>query len=518
MAADQRSPLAPPGQGYSAYALFLLALINLLNYLDRNVIFALFEPIKRDLALSDTQLGWLGSAYILVFSISALPFGVLSDLRSRRAVIAGGVSVWSAFTLLSGLVRGFGQLFVCRAMVGVGEAAYGPAAQSLVADYYPQRGRAIAMAILASGVALGGVLGLYLGGRLEALYGWRVAFMAVGAPGFLLAFLAGQLRDPTRLIPRIRLRRSLKRLEIRLSTVLRQVLPLIGFSGMGVIVAYWLARARQTEAPLDVAVLSAFIGVGLAANIARWVRQIQANEIDETPFGGGVGEAFEDMLGAMRFVLRTPTLVNLFLGGALFSFGVNGLIGWAPTYLSRELALSPSQAAVLLGKWGLIFGTAGTLFGGLMADWLRRYTSRSRILTAAVGVIIGSVLAIWLLRVRDLDLFVPIFSASFFFLTWFNGPTAAVIFDVVPARIGGTVVGAYLLFIHVMGDAIAFPMVGWLSDEFGIDTAVLVLPVVAAVGGAVVLLGARTVTRDMDRASTRVTGTFRRVRGTPGDA
>ena len=81
------------------------------------------------------------------------------------------------------------------------------------------------------------------------------------------------------------------------------------------------------------------------------------------------------------------------------------------------------------------------------------------------------------------------------------------------ARIGGTVVGAYLLFIHVMGDAIAFPVVGWLSDQFGIDIAVLVLPVVAFLGGVVVLLGARTVTRDMDRASTRVTGTFRRARG-----
>ena len=172
-------------RAYPWYALGLLALINLLNYIDRNVIYALFEPIKRDLALTDTQLGWLGSAYIFVFSLAALPFGVLSDLRSRRAVIAGGVTVWSAFTFLSGIVSTFGQLFTCRALVGVGEAAYGPAAASLVADYFPARGRAVALGILSSGIALGGVLGLLLGGQLAGAYGWRVAFMTVGVPGFI---------------------------------------------------------------------------------------------------------------------------------------------------------------------------------------------------------------------------------------------------------------------------------------------------------------------------------------------
>jgi len=486
----------------------LLAFINLLNYLDRNVIFALFEPIKRELLLTDTQLGWLASAYILVFSIAALPFGVLSDLRSRRAVISGGVAVWSAFTLMSGLVRGFWGLFTCRAFVGVGEAAYGPASQSLVAEYYPGRGRAMAMAVLMSGVALGGVLGIYLGGQLEAIYGWRVAFMAVGAPGFLLAFLAARLRDPSRFVGHIRIRKSLQALGIGANTIIRHFTPLLLASGAGLLVAFWLARARQTDAPLDIAVLGAFIALGLAYNIGRWVKHIQADQIDETPFGGGVGEAMGEMIGASRFVLRTPTLIYVFLGGALFSFGVNGLVGWAPTFLSRELALSPSDAAVLLGTWGLISGTAGTLFGGFFADWLRRYTSRGRILTAASGVVIGGVLALWLLTIRNLDLFVPVFAVSFFFMTWFNGPMAAVIFDVVPARIGATVMGAYLLFIHLAGDAISFPLTGFLSDQFGIELAVLILPATAILGGIVVGGGASSVGRDMDRATTRVTGTY----------
>jgi MFS family permease len=176
----------------------LLAAINILNYLDRNVIFALFEPIKRDLGLSDAQLGWLGSAYILVFSLAALPLGVLSDLKSRKGVIAGGVALWSAFTALGGLVRNYWQLFVCRAAVGIGEAAYGPAAASMTADYFPGKDRATAMAILAAGIPVGGVLGLLLGGWLEGIYGWRVAFMAVGLPGFACAVLVSRLKDPTR--------------------------------------------------------------------------------------------------------------------------------------------------------------------------------------------------------------------------------------------------------------------------------------------------------------------------------
>src|SRR2546425_10950857 len=89
---------AGTSRAYAAYALGLLTLINLLNYTDRNVVFALFEPIKRELVLSDQQLGWLGSAYVIVLSLAALPLGVVGDLKSRRAVIAFGVGLWSAFT------------------------------------------------------------------------------------------------------------------------------------------------------------------------------------------------------------------------------------------------------------------------------------------------------------------------------------------------------------------------------------------------------------------------------------
>jgi MFS family permease len=406
-----------------SYGLALLAATNLLSYVVRSVVFALFEPLKRDLHLADAQLGWLASAYVLAFSLAALPAGVIGDLRSRRGVIVGGVLLWSVFTLASGFVTGFGWLVVCRALVGAGAAAFGAGAQSLVADYYPSRGRAVAMGILAAGITLGGVIGIWLGGHLEAGYGWRMTLVAVSLPGFALAALSARLPDPL----------------------------------------------RHSPVPLR-----------------AWLRT-------------GLSTVSSNLLPPLRMVLHTPTLVYVFIGGALISFGTNGLVGWAPTFMARELGLSVAQGARLLGTYGLVAGISGALAGGVIADWLRRFTVAGRVITISVGLLIGGSLAVWLLTVRDLDVFVPVFCASFFFLSWFNGPIGATIFDVVPARISATVAGAYLLFIHLVGDTVAFPLVGGLSDRFGLHRAVLLLPIVAIVGGIVVLGALRTLVPDMQK-------------------
>lgn len=495
--ADTAAPRVTRRQSY--YALALLALINLLNYLDRNVIFALFEPIKRDLLLTDVQLGWLGSAYVLVFSLAALPFGVLSDVHSRKGVIASGVAVWSLFTMLSGLVRNFGQLFMCRALVGVGEAAFGPASSSMTADYFPGKDRAIAMGILAAGIPVGGVLGLLLGGWLESIYGWRVAFMAVGLPGFACALLVSRLVDPTRDETPLTLRLVMRELEIGLRSFSRMFFETIIATLIGIAVAYVLTVRYQVESAIDVAVMGLIFAVGLALNIWRWVRLVRRGQRDDTPWSRQVEGAVDDLQRAVRVVLATPTLVYVFLAGAMIAFGMNGLVGWGPTYMTRTFGLSAGQSAALLGKWGLVAGVAGALAGGVVADLVGRHTARARALTVAIGLLIGGPLAIWLLTVRDLDSFIPIFIAAFFFLSWYNGPMMAVIFDVVPARIGATVSGAYLLFIHLAGDAIAFPLVGKLSDEFGIGSAVMVLPVVSLIGGLVMLGAMATVVRDMAR-------------------
>lgn len=497
---SERSSALPSAPARAWWALALLTFINLLNYLDRNVIFALFEPIKHDLSLTDAQLGWLGSAYILVFSVAALPFGVISDLKSRKSVIAGGVALWSAFTVLGGFVRSFWQLFICRASVGIGEAAYGPASASMTADYFPGKDRAFAMSVLAAGVPVGGVLGILLGGQLEGIYGWRVAFMAVGLPGFLCALLVYRLVDPTRTEAPLTIRKLIRDLEGGIRGVGQQFYPALLMTGVGFAAAWLLARRFGTDSKADAAVLAGAIGVGVALTIWRWVRLVLNDRRDETPFTPEFTGAVDDLLHASRVVLRTPTLVYAFIAGAMISFGMNGIVGWGPAFMTREFGLSAGAAAALLGKWGLLAGVAGAIAGGVIADGLKRWTDRSRVLTVALGFLIGGPLAIWLLTVRDIDVFMPVFAIAFFFLSWYNGPMAAVIFDVVPARIGSTVSGAYLLFIHLAGDAIAFPLIGSLSDRFGLDRAVLILPSVAFLGGLVMLLAMRTVSRDMARA------------------
>jgi sugar phosphate permease len=280
--------------------------------------------------------------------------------------------------------------------------------------------------------------------------------------------------------------------------LLRQFVPLLGSVAIGSVAAIYFDQLYGADSKVDVAAFGAIITVGLALNIRLWVKRFA-----RAPASGPstLVRAFGEQAVSLAVVMRTPTLVYIFVGGALISFGMNGLVGWAPTFMSRALGLTVSQAATLLGSWGLVAGILGALFGGVVADWLRRYTASGRVLTICLGLLIGGPLAIWLLTVRDLDLFVPVFAAAFFFLSWFNGPIAAVIFDVVPAKISATVAGAYLLFIHLVGDTVAFPLVGALSDRFGIDQAVLVLPSVAVLGGLVILGATRTVGRDMEGRS-----------------
>jgi len=486
-----------PSRTYSWYGLGLLAFLNLLSFVNRNVIFALFDPIKRDLRLTDAQLGWLASAYVLVFALAALPFGLLGDLRSRRGVIAWGVVLWSACTLAGGFATDFGELLLSRALVGAGGAAFGAAAQSLAADYFPSRGRAVALGILATGITLGGVLGIWLGGRLEAAYGWRMALVSVSIPGFLLAGPAAHLRDPVRPPRIISIAAAWSELGMGLTAMVRQFLPLLIGLAVGGVLAFQLDRVYGADSKVDVAAFGAAVAIGLALNIRIWVRRVAG-----APSAGpsALARAFGELAASLTLVLRTRTLVYVFLGGAFISFGVNGLVGWAPTFMARELDLSIAKAAALLGSWGLIAAISGTVCGGLVADSLRRRTQTGRVLTVALGLLIGGPLTLWLLTVRDLSLFVPLFFAAFFFISWYSGPIAAVIFDVVPARISATVAGAYLLFIHLVGDTVAFPLVGALSDRFGLHRAVLVLPSVAIAGGIIILAATRTVERDMARA------------------
>jgi MFS family permease len=172
--------------------------INFLNYMDRYVGAAASPLIQKEFHLSDTQVGLLGSAFLLVYAVAAVPFGYWADRGVRKTVVAAGVAIWSVATLFTGFARSFPQLFVSRAVLGIGEAAYYPAGTSLLSDYFPKEQRARTMSIWGAGSTFGIAVGFAGGGYIAEKFGWRSAFFFAAAPGILFALLAFTLREPLR--------------------------------------------------------------------------------------------------------------------------------------------------------------------------------------------------------------------------------------------------------------------------------------------------------------------------------
>ncbi len=173
--------------------LLILALINFVNYVDRQIIFALFPAIRHVFALTYSQLGYLAAAFTIVLSLGSFPLGMLADRMSRRAVISAGVLFWSAATFFSGLAASFRTLLIARGLVGVGEAAYNPAGAAVITASFPAKVRARVQGFFDIGMFAGGATGIAIGGVVAAAFGWRAAFFLVGLPGIVLGLSALRL-------------------------------------------------------------------------------------------------------------------------------------------------------------------------------------------------------------------------------------------------------------------------------------------------------------------------------------
>ncbi|MBW8295057.1 MFS transporter [Sphingopyxis sp.] len=186
---------APSADGVSAQTrtmLWILLVVYIFNFLDRQIVNILAEPIKAELGLSDTQLGLLaGPAFAVFYALLGIPIARYADKdgTNRVRLIAISLAIWSAMTAVCGLAQNFVQLLLARVGVGVGEAGCTPAAHSLISDSVPAAKRSSAIAFYGLGVPIGSLLGLIIGGVVNDLYGWRIALMMVGAPGILLALV-----------------------------------------------------------------------------------------------------------------------------------------------------------------------------------------------------------------------------------------------------------------------------------------------------------------------------------------
>jgi MFS family permease len=177
-----------------------LALVYAFNFMDRQIMAILQEPIRAEFGLTDTQLGMLtGLAFALFYTTCGFPVAWLADRYRRVPIMAAACAIWSLFTVACGFAQTFVQLVIARVLVGAGEAGGSPPAFSLISDYFPPRARGLGMAIYSLGVPIGSALGAALGAWVAARHGWRMAFVAVGAPGVVLALLMLLVvREPTR--------------------------------------------------------------------------------------------------------------------------------------------------------------------------------------------------------------------------------------------------------------------------------------------------------------------------------
>lgn len=322
----------PPVSSRAAYyALAVLFTINLFNYIDRWIISGVSSLVGREMELSDTRLGSLGSAFTIVYTLASVPLGVLGDRARRTRVIAIGVLVWGAATFLSGLARSYLQLFIARALVGIGEAAYGPIATAMVSDYFPKARRAFVNALFTSAIPLGTALGMLLGGTVGSYLGWRKAFFLVGLPSLCLVPLAWRLREPTRGVSDVMAAGK------NPSSLRRAAGPLTGeIIGLFKIPTFLMVCV--------VGMLVAFATGAFQFWLPAYLERIKHLPLDQAAVWSGTIQAFAGVLGVILGGLIGDALMRRTRAGHLLTIG-GGFVLSAPLGL---LFLLHSSAPVYL--------------------------------------------------------------------------------------------------------------------------------------------------------------------------
>lgn len=402
---------------YRRYALGLLLAVNLLNYIDRQVLFAVFPLIKIDLGLSDTALGFLGSAFMLSYLLFAPLFGWLGDRWSRTGLASGGLVVWSLATALSGFAPGYRTLLAARATVGVGEASFGTVSPGLIADFFPKERRGKILSWFYVAIPVGSALGYLLGGVLGQNYGWHTAFLLVGVPGLLLAIPIALLRTPPR---------------------------------------------------------------GGDDAVVRDVK-------------GKASAGYAALFRNRSYVCNT-------LGMAAMTFAIGGLAQWLPSFLHRFHALDVARGNTLFGATTVLAGILGTLTGGWLGDLWQKRNGKGYLLISGWGFLIGTPFAVWAILAPGLTACMTAIFIAEFFLFLNTGPLNTVIINVTDPAVRAMAFAVNIFFIHALGDAVSPSILGWLSDQWGLRSALLITPLAMVLAGIFCFICSRYVVQDMTRA------------------
>lgn len=493
--ADQKVP------AYSWYALSVLVIVYVLNFVDRNIISILAEDIKRDLGLGDDQIGFLyGTAFGVFYALFGIPLGKLADSWHRVRLMTVGLTVWSAFTALSGFAKNFTMLSVARIGVGVGEATASPSAYSLISDWFPKKMRATALAIYSSGLYIGGGISLLIGGaiveRWNAAYGadaplglagWQAAFIIVGLPGILLALLVFTLREPLR-----------GESEGIVTPPPKD--PFRGFFRelIAVIPPFTLIGAFQAGPK---ALIVNLLGASVIAAIAYGMTVATGNMQQWIAVGIGYYAIFswattlKDRDGpTFKLIWGTPAFLTTILGYGMVAFMSYAASFWAAPYAIRVLEEAPSTAGWWIGGPGALGGFLGVIMGGRAADWLRQRNPAGRLLVVAVGLV-GAAPFLYLMFTTETP---TVFYIAAFLQSLFGssalGAAAATTQDLVLPRMRGTATATFFLATTLVGLALGPYMAGQVSAMTGsLSSGGLSLLIAVPIGVLLLLVAYRTV-------------------------
>lgn len=360
----------------------VLLLVNILNFVDRQLPFILIDAIRADLNLSDSQIGLMaGVAFAVVYSFAGLPLARIADRFSPRGVIAMTLAFWSLMTAAGGLAQNFTHLLLARAGVAAGEAGATPAAHALISRTFTVSKRGIALAVFSLGVPIGGTIGLALGGWINDVAGWREAFFIVGLPGIAMAIIAwfilpsapartGAARRHTPFFVAVKF---LFRIRSFRHMAAASSLFAVGSYAMNVFAPAFLMRTHEMTAA------QAGLGLGLASGIGGIVG---------TFAGGYFGDVFgikdarwRQLIPAIGMALCVPVALGAWLAPSAivslvlltFVYGL-GLLYFAPTFAAAQLLVPDDiramAAAVLLFCLTLVGSSVGPFVIGWVSDLL----------------------------------------------------------------------------------------------------------------------------------------------------
>lgn len=508
---------------YSWYALSVLVIVYVLNFVDRQILSILANDIKADLNVEDDYLGFLyGTAFAVFYALFGIPLGKLADSWKRVRLLAIGLTLWSTMTALSGLAKNATTLTVARIGVGVGEATASPSAYSLISDWFPARLRATALAIYSSGLYIGGGISLLIGGLIvegwnEAfpgggpmgIVGWQAAFLSVGIPGLILALWVMTLKEP--------IRGAIDGLETAEDPApfsgfvreLGQVIPpftiigaaargrgalianlagLFGFMALGVVLTKLVPSStniltQELVGPFTISDQWLFLAVGYYA-VFSWAMGLKERDLPTFRLTWGSPAFLAIILGygAVSFVSYSNSYWGAPYAERTFDGEIVTLFGWL------EVTSKKSDLGWWLGAPGAVAGFLGVIGGGRMADWLLERRPDGRIWVLLFGLI-SPILPLYFAYTTDnlLTFYLWSLVVSAFVATAL-GAAAATSQALVLPRMRGLATATFFLATTLVGLGLGPFMAGYVSAVNDDNLSIGVLSTLVAVPPGLILI------------------------------